>query len=103
MKKRQAHRDIPSGCFEEEQGQGGFYGPVSHLIREKPPTRWIDIKGTLKPRMYDLNPWMKKPECWKQLLYNDNLRIYFFQQSQVTETAYRGANGDLLFFCHRGK
>ena len=103
MKKRQAHRDIPQGCFEEEQGQGGFYGPVSHLIREKPPTRWIDIKGALKPRMYDLNSWMKKPECWKQLLYNECLRIHFFQQSRVTETAYRGANGDLLFFCHRGK
>ena len=40
----QAHKGIPEGMYEEEQGQGGFFGPVSHLIKEKPSTRWVEIE-----------------------------------------------------------
>ena len=30
----QAHKAIPAGTYEEEQGRSGFFGPVSHLIKE---------------------------------------------------------------------
>ena len=64
MKKRQPHKNIPPGYFEEEQGQGGFYGPVSHLIKKTPGTGWTNIEGSLKPRMFDLRA--IKGESWKK-------------------------------------
>ena len=63
MKKNQPHKNIPEGCFEEEQGQQGFYGPVSHLIRKEPSTRWVEIKGSLKPRLFDLT---KRQKTWSR-------------------------------------
>lgn len=102
MKKRQPHKNIPENHFEEEQGQGGFYGPVSHLIRKAPSTRWNKIDGPLKPRMFDLLP-LKKKETWEKLLYNDCLNIYFYNCSKKAVNAFRGADGDLLFFCHEGE
>ena len=103
MKKRQPHKNIPAGHFEEEQGQGGFYGPVSHLIRKQPSTRWKNIEGSLKPRLFDLTPLQKEKECWKPLLYNDFLNVHFYQLDEAPQTALRSADGDLLFFCHEGE
>ena len=103
MKKRQPHKNIPAGHFEEEQGQGGFYGPVSHLIRKNPSTRWTKIEGPLKPCMFNLSPLQKEKECWKRLLYNDCLNVHFYQIKNPPPTAFRGADGDLLFFCHEGE
>ena len=103
MKKRQPHKNIPKDHFEEEQGQGGFYGPVSHLIRKQPSTRWTHIEGPLKPSMFDLVPLQKEKECWKKLLYNDCLNIHFYYCEKQPQTAFRGADGDLLFFCHKGE
>src|SRR3989442_5845782 len=52
---RQAHVGLPEGTFEEEHGREAFEGRASHLYRTHPPTAWIRIEGTLKPRAYDLN------------------------------------------------
>lgn len=103
MKKRQAHKNIPENCFEEEQGQGGFYGAVSHLIRKQPSTRWTKIEGSLKPRMFDLNPLQKEKETWKKLLYNDCLSVHFYKLETAPPSAFRNASGDTLFFCHQGE
>ena len=102
MKKRQPHKNIPKGCFEEEQGQEGFYGSVSHLIRKNPSTNWTHIEGNLKPRLFDLQK-INSTESWKKLLYNDYLTTYFFQCEKATKELFRNANGDLMFFCHKGK
>ncbi|MCZ0933402.1 MAG: homogentisate 1,2-dioxygenase [Oligoflexia bacterium] len=102
MKKRQPHKNIPKDHFEEEQGQRGFYGPVSYLIKEKPSTRWSHIEGDLKPRMFNLAKLQQK-ECWKKLLYNDFLNISFYQLEKTPNSAFASANGDVLFFCHKGK
>lgn len=99
MKKRQAHKNIPEGHFEEEQGQGGFYGAVSHLIKKKPSTRWSHIKGNLKPRLFQL---MQLQQEWTSLFYNDYLEICFFKIKQA-RFACRDADGDLLYFCHQGE
>lgn len=103
MKKRQPHRDIPKDHFEEEQGQDGFYGPVSHLIKKQESTRWTRIEGDLKPRMFDLLPLQNQKHTWQRLLYNDNLNLYFYHESLQANQAFRSANGDLLFFCHKGR
>lgn len=103
MKKRQPHKNIPKDHFEEEQGQGGFYGPVSHLIRKQPSTRWTHIEGNLKPRLFDLPKINQGKECWEKLLYNDFLNIYFYRCEESPQTAFRSGDGDLLCFCHEGE
>ncbi|MGI9549283.1 MAG: homogentisate 1,2-dioxygenase, partial [Bdellovibrionales bacterium] len=101
MKKRQAHKNIPKGCFEEEQGQEGFFGPASHLIRKNPSTRWSHIEGSLKPRMFDLIS--KNKKTWTPLFYNDNLAIHFLNCTKHSSKLFKSANGDLLYFCHKGE
>ena len=100
MKKRQPHKSIPEGHFEEEQGLKGFYGPVSHLIRKAPSTRWSEIKGPLKPQLFDLT---KTEKTWSRILFNENLSISFFRCREAPSSLFRNGDGDLLYFCHKGK
>jgi homogentisate 1,2-dioxygenase len=103
----QGHKGIPEGQFEEEQGLKGFFGPVSHLIKKSPSTKWIDIEGELKPRMYDL---VKLPENQNQkrqrLFFNHHLSVFWEwhrPQTQLEMESYRNADGDLVYFCHKGQ
>lgn len=101
---RQAHKGIPEGHYEEEQGLQGFYGPVSHLIKKNPSTRWVQIEGPLKPHMYDLVE-LKKSEIMQRLLHNPSIGIYMSwikPGSTETKIARRNADGDLILFCHKG-
>lgn len=101
---KQAHKAIPEGCFEEEQGLKGFFGPASHLIKKEPSTRWEKIEGPLKPRMFDLVPSFSK-EQEQRLLFNKDVSIgvKVMHPSPAHETrAFRNADGDLLYFCHEG-
>ncbi|NCN95452.1 MAG: homogentisate 1,2-dioxygenase [Bdellovibrionales bacterium] len=101
---KQAHKAIPEGCFEEEQGLKGFFGPVSHLIKKDPSTRWEIIDGPLKPRMFDLVP--KFSQVGEQrLLFNKDVSIGLKVvpvSANNSKTAYRNADGDQLYFCHLG-
>ncbi len=101
---RQGHKGIAEGYYEEEQGLLGFFGPVSHLIKKKPSTRWVEIEGPLRPHMYDLVELPKSPQ-WQRLLYNRSVSIYKSccePSSNATLRAARDADGDLLYFCHKG-
>jgi homogentisate 1,2-dioxygenase len=101
---RQGHKGIPEGHFEEEQGLKGFFGPVSHLIRPQPSTRWVNIDGPLKPRLFDL---VKLPsvDARQRLFYNSTTEISI-QWVDVKPAnhpkAFRNANADILYFCHKG-
>ena len=99
-KIRQPHKKIPDGLFEEEQGQDGFYGPVSHLIKEKPSARWTHIEGDLKPRLFNLA--QVKQDCWMPLLYNESLALFLYRLEKP-DTACSAVDGDVLYFCHKGK
>lgn len=100
---RQAHKGIPEGYFEEEQGHGGFFGPVSHLIKEKPSTRWSNIEGNLKPRMYDLVK-ISHDENRQRLLYNNDVTLSsVWMKPTAQPKAYRNADGDWMYFCHSGQ
>ena len=103
----QAHKGIGEDCYEEEQGRDGFYGPVSHLVKKAPSPRWKNITGSLKPRMYNLNQLPQSSSSWQKLLYNAFVEIYYLKQkkSQNLKTikGFRSANGDLIYFCHKGK
>lgn len=103
---RQGHKGIPEGYFEEEQGLKGFFGPVSHLIRKKPSTRWTQIDGPLRPHMYDLIE-LNEAEGTQRLLYNSSIilsqRWMDAKGAGNPIVAERNADGDLIYFCHRGK
>jgi len=102
---RQGHKAIPEGCYEEEQGLKGFYGPVSHLIRKKPSTRWVDIDGPLKPRLFDLVEFSQQESGWQRLFYNNHLGLYWTwmepEKKEILQ-AFRNADGDTIYFCHQG-
>lgn len=101
---RQGHKGIPEGHFEEEQGLKGFFGPVSHLIRKKPSTRWTEIQGELKPRLFDLVK-LDAGTRQQRLFYNKHLNVYMKWVAKAEGDqlqAERSADGDLMYFCHRG-
>lgn len=101
---RQAHKGIPEGLYEEEQGLQGFFGPVSHLLKQRPSTRWVEIDGPLRPRMFDLVKLNAKAGR-RQLLHNAQVDISmeFYEEAQPGAIkARRNADGDLLLFCHSG-
>ncbi len=101
---RQAHKGIPEGHFEEEQGRRGFYGPVSHLIRKKPSTRWKTIDGPLKPRMFDLVE-TKHDGKLQRLFYNTDItlnNLWLKPLDTKRPVAQRNADGDFIYFAHKG-
>lgn len=111
---RQGHKGIPEGMFEEEQGLDGFFGPVSHLIKEKPSTRWTSIDGPLKPRMFDLVKHESSNAgtsgvgalTGQRLLYNNDVTLSSLWILPGTAPdalpSRRNADGDWLYFCHKG-
>lgn len=108
----QGHKGIPEGLYEEEQGRKGFSGLVSHLLKSKPPTRWTNIDGPLRPHLFDLVE--MKPETgfpegkWHRLLYNDDVAIYSQWNDKTTAaqksdlSSLRNSDGETLYFCHIG-
>ncbi|MDX9731373.1 MAG: homogentisate 1,2-dioxygenase [Bdellovibrionales bacterium] len=112
---RQGHKGIPEGFFEEEQGLEGFFGPVSHLIKEKPSTRWTSIEGNLKPRMYDLVQHLAADTIagdaarltGQRLFYNADITISSLWVMPGTAPdqleSRRNADGDWMYFCHKGR
>ena len=102
----QAHKGIQKDCYEEEQGRDGFYGPVSHLVRKAPSPRWNNIKGPLKPRMYNLNL-MMDTLGWHRLFYNASIQTFYLKWEKPQELkkvkGFRNADGDTIYFCHKGK
>jgi homogentisate 1,2-dioxygenase len=102
---RQAHKGIPEGFVEEEQGRKGFFGNVSHLIRKQQPTRWKVIDGPLKPRMFDLVK-AEKSTKRQRLLFNKDITFYsqwVMPSKDKTLKAFRNGDGDSLYFCHSGE
>lgn len=101
----QAHKGIPKGRFEEEQGLLGFFGRVSHLIKSKPSTSWSNIEGPLKPHMFDLVK-LSLNERPLKLLYNAQVEMSlaeFSPKGYRSQVSYRNADGDTLYFCHKGE
>lgn len=105
----QGHKGIPEGLYEEEQGRKGFFGPVSHLLKPEPSTRWVAIDGPLRPHLYDAIALEKKIGSWQRLFFNSNVSIYNYWEQKTDPSnlsnldGKRNADGDTLFFCHSGK
>ncbi|HEX7127091.1 MAG TPA: homogentisate 1,2-dioxygenase [Thermodesulfobacteriota bacterium] len=101
---RQAHVDLPPGTVEEEHGREGFFGAASHLYRTRPPTGWIRIDGPLRPRALDTNRFRGQGELPAVLLENADTAIGWWPRPAGTpEWFFCDADGDLLYFVHRGE
>ena len=101
----QGHKGIPEGHFEEEQGRKGFFGPVSHLIKQKPSTRWSKITGELRPHLFDTPKLEKKFGSWQRLLFNSDVVLSYYWDRPASGTVtkgFRNADGDTIYFCHSG-
>ena len=105
----QAHKAIPAGCIEEEQGRKGFFGPVSQLIKSEASTKWTNINGPLKPRLYDLVEMKYDTGRWHRMLYNGDVSLYSCWNEITALTAdtnelsaFRNGDADMLLFCHAG-
>ncbi len=104
---RQAHVGLPEGTFEEEHGREGFYGRVSHLYHVHPPTGWTRIEGNLRPHAFYLDKVtpsdMTDPRGTPApVLYNDDLILSISRRAEVAPFYSRNADGDELFFVHKG-
>ncbi len=104
----QAHVGIPEGTYEEEHGRKGFYGKSAHLYHAHPPTNWIRFEGKLRPHLFDLNRFeptdLNDPAGMPAaFLGNHDVKLYVSRRSQPMPFYYRNADGDELFFVHRGR
>ncbi len=104
---KQPHVAIPEGTFEEEHGREGFFGRVSHLYHANAPTGWSRIEGPLRPHAYDLN--QLEPTDLNDvnglptpILYNNDVIVLISRRSKPHPCYFRNADGDLLYFVHRG-
>ncbi|MEI7972947.1 MAG: homogentisate 1,2-dioxygenase, partial [Bdellovibrio sp.] len=101
----QGHKGIPEGHFEEEQGRKGFFGPVSHLIKPQPSTRWTSIEGPLRPHLYDAVQLPKKFGHWQRMFFNVDITLSFWHEAKMqgpARAAFRNADADTLYFVHQG-
>ncbi len=99
---------IPDGTFEEEHGRKGFYGKSAHLYHTHPPTGWIRFEGKLRPHCIDCNK--LKPTDQKDpkgtpvaFLGNNDVTLYVSRRSKPMPFYFRNADGDELYFVHRGE
>ncbi len=101
MTPRQGHTNIPEGKYEDEHGRDGFFGRVSHLYHENPPTNWKVIEGECVPRALDTRKLTDEhnPVCF---LMNDDIKFHSWRPTRAYPWYYRNADGDLLYFVHRG-
>jgi homogentisate 1,2-dioxygenase len=102
---RQAHVGLPPGTFERELGREGFFGPATQMYHTHPPTGWSSWEGPLRPRAFDLTGSTRtgSPAQLIPLLYNDQLKLRFWNTDQAMDHLVRNADGDELLFVHAGK
>lgn len=105
---QQAHVGLPEGTYEEEHGRKGFFGKSAHLYHAHPPTGWIRFEGKLRPHCLDLN--LVEPTDLDDpdgaplaVLGNHDIRISVSRRSVPMPFYFRNADGDELYFVHRGE
>jgi homogentisate 1,2-dioxygenase len=103
----QAHVGLPEGTYEEEHGRKGFYGKSAHLYHAHPPTGWIRFEGKLRPHCFDLNQLKPSDENDAEgmplaFLGNNDIRLLVSRRSEAMPFYFRNADGDELYFVHRG-
>ncbi len=103
----QAHVGLPEGTYEEEHGRKGFYGKSAHLYHTHAPTGWVRFEGKLRPHCFDLN--LLEPTDRKDpqgapvaFLGNNDVELQVSRRAAPMPFYFRNADGDELYFVHRG-
>lgn len=105
----QAHVGIPAGTFEEEHARKGFFGKTSHLYRTHRPTDWTRIEGPLRPHAYALSEIAPTDAADASkgepvtVLFNDDVALKVSRLSEPMPHYFRNADGDDVYFVHRGE
>ncbi|MGH8558472.1 MAG: homogentisate 1,2-dioxygenase [Methylococcales bacterium] len=102
---RQAHADLPEGAYERELGKEGFYGPATQMYHRHPPTGWLSVEGSLRPRAFDtreMDTALKSPRDATLLFCNSSVQIRFVRLESSLDHLVRNADGDELIFVHEG-
>jgi homogentisate 1,2-dioxygenase len=104
----QAHVALPAGTYEEEHGRKGFFGKSAHLYHANPPTGWIRFEGKLRPHCFDLNKLEPTDLSDAQgapasFLGNRDVVVSVSRRSEPMPFYFRNADGDELYFVHRGE
>jgi homogentisate 1,2-dioxygenase len=104
----QAHVALPSGTYEEEHGRKGFFGKSAHLYHANPPTGWIRFEGKLRPHCIDCNNLKPTDQSDPRgapvaFLGNNDVKLYVSRRTEPMPFYLRNADGDELFFVHRGQ
>src|ERR1700733_15074055 len=105
---RQAHVGVPEGMFEEEHGRKGFFGRSSELYHLYPPTAWSRIEGPLRPRCFDAakapaHDYSDPAAGPLSLIENDEAAVLISRRSEPMPYFFRYADGDEIYFIHRGR
>ncbi len=105
---KQAHVDIPTGTYEEEFGRDGFFGPVSHLYHQNPPTGWTRIEGPLRPHAFNTHQLPQSALLHAvpdrvTMLYNEDVAVQVVRPKQTHPWYFRNADGDEVYFIHEGE
>jgi homogentisate 1,2-dioxygenase len=104
----QAHVGIPEGTFEEEHGRKGFFGKAAHLYHTHPPTAWTRFEGPLRPHCFDCNTLHPTDQNDPRglpvpFLASDDVQVSVSRRTSAMPFFFRNADGDELYFIHRGK
>lgn len=107
LASRQAHVDLPEGTVEEEHGRQAFTGRASHLYRTAPPTAWVKVEGPLHPWAFDWNLLTPPDQTDAEgdplvVLSNRDLTVLVSRRSAPMPFFVRDADGDVVYFVHRG-
>ena len=107
---KQAHVALPTGTYEDEHGREGFYGRVSHLYHQHPPTSWNRIEGPLKPRAINCLK-LERTAAGRSddpfgepttFLYNDDVAMRIARPAGAMPYYARNADADEVYFVHQG-
>jgi homogentisate 1,2-dioxygenase len=105
---KQAHVGLPHGTYEEEHGRKGFSGKASHMYHANPPTGWVRFEGKLRPHCIDCNKLTPTDQHDAKgapvaFLGNADVTLYVSRRTEPMPFYYRNADGDELYFVHRGE
>jgi homogentisate 1,2-dioxygenase len=105
ISSRQAHTQLPDKTYERELGKEGFYGPATQMYHRHPPTSWLSIEGSLRPRAFDTKKLVTAGNHgWNTTLLfsNYNVQIRYLKLDNNMQNLVRNADGDELMFVHQG-
>jgi homogentisate 1,2-dioxygenase len=110
LAKGQVPRQARVGVGELKEdllGRQGFFGRAAELYHLHGPTAWTRIEGSLRP--WDIDGYQLKPNDQNDprgdpltVFYNADVSIAISRRRTAMPYCCRNADGDEIYFIHRG-